>query len=88
MATSTDLQPIDRLEEKVRQLVTLIDTLRGERTQALDSVARLERDLDAATTRISELESNTAEAVTLREEREKIRLRVVEIISHIDKLNL
>jgi len=88
MATTTDLQPIDRLEEKVRQLVGLIDTLRADRTQALDHVARLERDLDAATTRIGELESNTAEAVTLRDEREKIRLRVIEIISHIDKLNL
>lgn len=88
MATTTDLQPIDRLEEKVRQLVGLIDTLRADRTQALDQVARLERDLDAATTRIGELESNTAETVTLRDEREKIRLRVIEIISHIDKLNL
>jgi len=88
MATTTDLQPIDRLEEKVRQLVGLIDTLRADRTQALDHVARLERDLDAATTRIGELESNSAEAITLRDEREKIRLRVIEIISHIDKLNL
>lgn len=88
MATTTDLQPIDRLEEKVRQLVGLIDTLRADRTQALDHVARLERDLDAAGTRITELESNTAEAVALRDEREKIRLRVVEMISHIDKLNL
>lgn len=88
MATTTDLQPIDRLEEKVRQLVSLIDSLRADRTKALDHAARLERDLDAATARITELESNTVEAGTLRDEREKIRLRVIEIISHIDKLNL
>ncbi len=88
MATTTDLQPIDRLEEKVKQLVGMIDTLRTDRTKALDSVARLERDLDAAKTRITELESTTLEAGSLREEREKIRNRVVEIISHIDKLNL
>lgn len=88
MATTTDLQPIDRLEEKVRQLVGLVDTLRADRTKALDQVARLERDLDAANTRVSELESHTAETVTLRDEREQIRLRVIEIISHIDKLNL
>lgn len=88
MATTTDLQPIDRLEEKVKQLVGMIETLRTDRTKALDSVARLERDLDAATTRITELESTTAEAGSLREEREKIRNRVVEMISHIDKLNL
>jgi phage shock protein A len=88
MATTTDLQPIDRLEEKVRQLVSLIDTLRADRTKALDHAARLERELDAATTRIAELESSSSETTALRDEREKIRLRVVEIISHIDKLNL
>ena len=88
MATTTDLQPIDRLEEKVRQLVGLIDTLRADRTKALDQVGRLERDLDSANSRIAELESSSTETAALRDEREKIRLRVVEIISHIDKLNL
>jgi len=88
MATTTDLQPIDRLEEKVRQLVSLIDSLRADRTKALDQAAKLERELDAATTRIAELEPGTAETAALRDEREKIRLRVVDLISHIDKLNL
>ena len=32
--TATELQPIDRLEEKVRQLVAMIDTLRAERLPA------------------------------------------------------
>lgn len=88
MPTTTDLQPIDRLEEKVRQLVNLIDSLRADRTKALDASARLERDLDAAKARITELESSASETIALRDEREKIRLRVVEMISHIDKLNL
>ena len=88
MATTTELQPIDRLEEKVKQLVGMIESLRTDRTKALDTAARLERDLDAATTRITELEAGSSETIALRDEREKIRLRVVEIISHIDKLNL
>lgn len=88
MPTTTDLQPIDRLEEKVRQLVNLIDTLRADRTKALDQSARLERDLDTAKARINELESSAAESNALRDERDKIRLRVVEMISHIEKLNL
>ena len=46
-AATLDLQPIDRLEEKVRQLVGMIDTLRADRTKALDEVTRLERELDA-----------------------------------------
>lgn len=86
--TMTDLQPIDRLEDKVRQLVGMIETLRAERAQALDSVARLERELEVAKTRLTETEAANAEAGALREEREKIRNRVVEIIAHIDKLNI
>ncbi|GMV21128.1 MAG: hypothetical protein AB7L71_07815 [Vicinamibacterales bacterium] len=86
--TTTELQPIDRLEEKVRQLVGMIETLRAERSQALDTVARLERELEVARTRLTEAESGTAEAATLREEREKIRNRVVEMIAHIDKLGV
>ena len=88
MATSTELQPIDRLEEKVKQLVGMIESLRTDRTKALDAAVRLERDLDAAITRITELEAHTAETAAFREEREKIRHRVVDMISHIDMLKL
>lgn len=86
--TTTDLQPIDRLEDKLRQLVGMVETLRTERTQALDSAARLERELEVAKTRLAETEASNTEATALREEREKIRNRVVEMIAHIDKLNL
>ncbi len=87
-ATTTELQPIDRLEDKVRQLVTLIETLRAERSQALDAVARLERDLEVTKQKLAEADKATAESGALREEREKIRNRVVEMIAHIDKLGL
>ena len=87
-AAAVDLQPIDRLEEKVRQLVGMIDTLRAERARAVDEVARLQRELDAARARLSEAAGASAEVATLREERELIRNRVVQMIAQIDKLNL
>jgi hypothetical protein len=62
--------------------------LRTDRSKALDTAARVERDLDAAKAKIAELESKSADAMALQQEREQIRNRVVEIISHIDKLNL
>ena len=40
-ATPTTVQPIDRLEEKVRQLVGMIDSLREERARAADEVLSL-----------------------------------------------
>jgi uncharacterized coiled-coil DUF342 family protein len=86
--TATETQPIDRLEEKVRQLVGMIDALRGERTKALDEVARLQRELDASRSRIAEGAQASTEVATLREERELVRNRVVQMIAQIDKLNL
>lgn len=85
---TTEVQPIDRLEEKVLQLVGMIDTLRGERARALDEVARLQSELDMARTRLSDAAAASTEVSTLREEREIIRNRVVEMITRIDKLNL
>ena len=66
---TVDLQPIDRLEEKVRTLVAMIDTLRADRAKALDEVARLERELDTAKGRLGEAAGATAEMSVLREER-------------------
>jgi uncharacterized coiled-coil DUF342 family protein len=85
---TVDVQPIDRLEEKVRQLVGLIDTLRADRAHALDEAGRLQRELDAAKARLGEAAGASAEVVTLREERDLIRARVVQMIAQIDKLSL
>jgi uncharacterized coiled-coil DUF342 family protein len=87
-AAMVDQQPIDRLEDKIRQLVGLIDTLRAERAKAVDEAARLQRELEAARARLAEAAGATAEVSTLREERELIRNRVVQMIAQIDKLNL
>jgi regulator of replication initiation timing len=85
---TVDLQPIDRLEEKVRQLLEMIETLRAERTRALDDAARFERELDTMRARLSEASGVVTEVGTLREEREVVRNRVVQLIAQIDKLNL
>jgi regulator of replication initiation timing len=87
-AAAVDLQPIDRLEEKVRTLVGMIDALRAERAQAMDEVARLQRELESAKARLGEAAGASAEVASLREERELIRTRVVQMIAQIDKLNL
>jgi len=85
---ATDLQPIDRLEDKIRQLVAMVDTLRGERAKAIDESARLSREIEAMRARLGESANATAEVATLREERDLIRSRVSQMIAHIDDLNL
>lgn len=86
--TSTELLPIDRLEEKVRQLVDMIDSLRAERVRTADEVERLQGELESQRARLAEATTVSAELGTLREERDLIRDRVSQMISQIDKLNL
>lgn len=86
--TSTEVLPIDRLEEKVRQLVGVIDGLRAERAKAADDVATLQQELDASRAKLAEFSTVSAELGSLREERDLIRERVGQMIAQIDKLNL
>jgi regulator of replication initiation timing len=85
---SVDLEPIDRLEEKLKLLVGMIDRLRGENARATEENARLARELDAARARLGDADAAHAEAAALREERELIRSRVGEMLQQIESLNL
>ena len=85
---TVDLQPIDRLEEKVKQLVQLVDRLRAENTRVADDNLRLMRDLEALKSRVSEADTAGAELSTLREERDVVRARVADMLAQIDRLAL
>ena len=83
-----DLEPIDRLEEKLKLLVGMIDRLRGENAKASEENARLARELEAMRARLTEAETVAPELVALREERDHIRSRVGEMLQQIESLNL
>jgi regulator of replication initiation timing len=83
-----DLEPIDRLEEKVRMLVGMIDRLRAENVKASEDSARLARELETLRARIAEAEGTGVELSALREERDLIRTRVAEMLEQIETLNL
>jgi regulator of replication initiation timing len=85
---TADLQPIDRLEDKVKQLVGLVDALRGEKMKAVDEAARLQEEVASLKARLSDAAGASAEISTLREERDAIRTRVVQMIATIDKLDI
>ena len=89
VATQTiGFEPIDRLEEKVKLLVGVIDRLRADGVRAADENARLRGELDAARARINEAEGAGAELSALRDEREQIRTRVDDMLRQIEALNL
>ena len=85
---AVDLEPIDRLEEKVKLLVGMIDRLRADNARASDENSRMMRELDAARARVSDAESANADIAILREERDLIRSRVDDMLKQIESLNL
>jgi regulator of replication initiation timing len=83
-----DLESIDRLEEKVKLLVGLVERLRASEGRLSDENARLVRELDTTLARLTTAEGSGAEITALREEREIIKSRVEDMLAQIESLNL
>ena len=88
LTRGTDLEPIDRLEEKVKLLVGMVTKLRDEQSRAADENARLTQEVESLRARLSDAESTNGELSSLREERDVIRTRVSEMLSQLDGLTV
>jgi regulator of replication initiation timing len=86
VAARTDLDPIDRLEEKVRMLVGIVTQLRADQARTTEENVRLSRELDNLRARLAESEVDGTELSALREERDLIRSRVSEMIEQLDAI--
>jgi regulator of replication initiation timing len=87
-ARSVEVDPIDRLEEKVKLLVSMIGRLKADQARAAEENARLSRELEAARSRIADSEAGLAEVDALRMERESIRVRVSDMLQQLEGINL
>jgi regulator of replication initiation timing len=86
IATRADLDPIDRLEEKVKLLVNVVAQLRRENAKALDDNSRMMREVESMRARLNENEVSGSELAALREERDLIRERVAEMLEQLDSI--
>ena len=87
-ARSVDLEPIDRLEEKLKMLVAMIARLKADQARGAEENARLTRELESARARIADTEAGLEEVATLRMERESIRGRVSDMLDQLEGLSL
>jgi regulator of replication initiation timing len=85
---SIELEPIDRLEEKLKRLVSMVERMQGEQARAAEENQRLGRELDAMRSRLAANDSISNELSALREERDVIRARVGEMLDQLEALNL
>ena len=86
VARPVDLEPIDRLEEKIKLLVAMVTRLRADQARAAEEQTRLTQEVETLRARLADAESVNAELSMLRDERDVIRTRVTEMLSHLDGL--
>ena len=85
---SLELEAIDRLEEKLKLLIGVVERLRAEGARMADENASLSRELDNTRARLADAEGSSVELTALRDERELVRSRVEEMLQQIESLNL
>jgi regulator of replication initiation timing len=83
-----DLEPIDRLEEKLKRLVGMVDRMKAEQARAAEENQGLTRELDALRARLAASDGVANELTMLREERDVIRTRVTDMLEQLEALNL
>jgi regulator of replication initiation timing len=85
---SLDLEPIDRLEEKVKLLVSMVERMKQETARAAEENQRLSIELETMRGRLSSSEGLVTELTSLKDEREVIRTRVSDMLEQLEALSL
>ncbi len=85
---AAELDAIDRLEEKIRLLIGVVERMKNEQARAADENVRLMREVESLRARLNDAEGVGVEVTLLREERDVIRTRVSDMLKQIEALNL
>ena len=85
---TTGLESIDRLEEKIKLLVSTISRIKGDQHRVAEENVKLKTEIDGLKARINSAETAGAEVRSLREERDVIKSRVADMLKQLDGLNL
>ena len=86
VARTVDLEPIDRLEEKIKLLVNMVTQLREEQAQSAETRAELMQEIESLRGKLAAAEGTAAELMTMREERDVIRDRVADMLSQLEAI--
>lgn len=85
---SSALEPLSRLEDKVKLLIGLVERLQQEKTSAIRENEQLKRELTALRAQFEESDHADAEVVALQSERDQIRTRVAGILEQLEAIDL
>lgn len=88
LTRSVDLEPIDRLEEKLKLLVSMVERLKIETARAAEENQRLSSEVDSLRSRLASSEGLGTELSALKDERDLIRTRVTDMLEQLEALSL
>ena len=83
-----ELDSLDRLEDKVKRLVAMVERMKTEQTRAAEENQRLKAEIDSLRSRAASGESLSSEIAALKDERDVIRARVSDMLHQLEALNL
>ncbi|NOT46054.1 MAG: cell division protein ZapB [Acidobacteria bacterium] len=86
VARATDLEPIDRLEDKIKRLIDLVNRLKADQVAAEEEHNRLTQQVDDLRRQLVDAEGSSSELEALRDERDVIRTRVAEMLQQLDTI--
>ena len=85
---AVDLEQIERLGEKVKALVGILERTRAELSQTIQDNQRLQREVESMREELSVAVNAGEEMTTLLAEREQIRSRVTELLEQLEGISV
>ena len=85
---SAEADSLDRLEDKIKRLIAMVERMKSEQTRAADDNQRLKAEIDALKSRAATGDSLSTEIAALKDERDVIRTRVSDMLHQLEALNL
>jgi regulator of replication initiation timing len=87
-AAGVEIDAIARLEDKVRKLVAVVEQARTEQARITAENKALADEVSALRKKLIDSEGTVAELAALRDEREQVRSRVVDMLAQIEALGM
>ena len=85
---AVDLGVVERLDEKIRQLITLVERSRADAAKLRADNERLNKEVDALQSQLVDAEGVAGELQAMREERDQVRARVTDMLAQLDALQM
>ena len=88
LSDTVDLEQIERLAEKVRTLITLLDSTQTKLTEAVEENKRLRVEIETTQTELSNSHSTEVTIKSLQNERKQISSGVENILKQLEAIGI